>query len=506
MVHIPTNLPGVTIKKSKASKTNGQALKAQVIKMPQNKVPYRPVSIPVVSHVKPGINPMSLIKTINNPQIQIKKVQSLRGRGGLPQAVAVKRTGNPSPRPQSNITKPRPNFNPKGKVDLNIMAQANSILKRICNSTVGPQPQSSKSVSQLPPGIIVKQVKQINNTMKPNPKIPIRRLPLVMPPAKKKKPNPPPRTREVLTVELDDDDNSKPSNSPQWYVRPEDQESATSLEEKNNKEPETPNYIEITIEDSPIKPAPSKKTKEVDQDSINIEDSPYKGSGKNAQNEEAISSGEESTDGQRRKNPNSKKKLQYSKEADIDKREIASPSNERTLSSPNVIEIEIPPLEFEVPQITAVRTEAVSPEAESNDVIEILESPAKKKKKPSTVKPIPNPEAKQISVTDISSSPTQEKSDFHPTYQSFIDLCFKLENSEDMRKIVEKKIKTYYLQVPKEYTESEEFLEMVSSKIMSMKAGPEKMYLYIKDIVDELNLQRKMAKSIAAENEKKQGM
>ncbi|XP_048006138.1 death domain-associated protein 6-like [Leguminivora glycinivorella] len=40
---------------------------------------------------------------------------------------------------------------------------------------------------------------------------------------------------------------------------------------------------------------------------------------------------------------------------------------------------------------------------------------------------------------------------------------------------------------------------MVSSKITAMEAAPEKMYLYIKDIVDELNLQRKYMKQVPVE-------
>lgn len=495
MVHIPSHFSGITIKKSKP---NGQSLKPQQLPNPKvtNKAPFRAVSVPVLqaTQVKNKINPMSFVQTINNSQLQIKKI---RPANSTAQATAMKRTANPSPKTPHRVLKTAVNINPKGVANLNQIVQTTNLLKKIYKCS-NPIAQSSTSLSHLPPGITVKQVKHVNNTA-----VNVKRAiikPAIVPAAKKPKPNPPSSVGEVLTVELEDDDESSTSNnSPQWYMRPDDQKLGNSMEEENNKEPATPSFIEITIEDSPIKPAPSKTTKEIEDEScINIEESPMKGPEKDPLNEEKSSGSDEDQQAHPTGPPRSKKMLHYSKQGES--------SNKNT--SPNIIEIEIPPLEEEVAESTNTSQVAKNTvtEPDVNEIIEILESPAKKRRKQHTVKAIKDPEfAKNIEPVTESMQSATENTEFHPTYQRFIDLCFKLENSEDMKKIVEKKIKTYYLQVPKEYTESEEFLEMVSSKIMSMKAGPEKMYLYIKDIVDELNLQRKLAKAQAVEKEKEQG-
>lgn len=46
---------------------------------------------------------------------------------------------------------------------------------------------------------------------------------------------------------------------------------------------------------------------------------------------------------------------------------------------------------------------------------------------------------------------------------------------------------------------------MVLSKVSAMQAAPDKMYVYIKDVVDELNLQRKLAKQMPIQDAKPKG-
>lgn len=361
------------------------------------------------------------------------------------------------------------------------------------------KPKTTSSITNLPPGITVKRTTMVSDTKrkyiqmvsnsKSNKVISIKR-----------RPNKKPVVSTGEVVDLDDDDSPAPAGGPQWYLRPEEQnktdpdnskdkvsadenedetktkdlndKSNDKMETQNNKEPEPTTFIEITIEDSPIKP-PNKRKDEVGAElAITIEDSPVKPS--TAKKAQKSDDNEEKT---RKKQPHSKKRLKYPAQVT------------------NTVEIEIDPLP--VPD----NVEGANEQEENNDypIVEIEESPLKTVENLEASTP-QKPKSSSINIkskpqmTLLTSKPTSNE-EFHPVYQQFIELCFKLENSEDMVIIVDKKIKGYYRQVPKEYTESEAFVDMVAEKIISMKADPEKMYLYIKDVVDELNLQRKMAKT-----------
>ncbi|XP_039765595.1 uncharacterized protein MG328 [Pararge aegeria] len=286
---------------------------------------------------------------------------------------------------------------------------------------------------------------------------------------------------ELTTVELDDEDTYETGTaSPQWYLRPEDQakhvqsegkdndkasmevDSVPSMEDKNNKEPDITKYVEITIEDSPLKPVNSKHPDIGKELTITIEDSPVKPVSKPTRKNESDNEINEVVEDKQ-----SKKKLDYPK--------VSKNSQEN-----HVVEIEIDL--FDTSSLAESENKSVPALPQHKCTTETEKSHE------------PTGEDKVTKGKEIVS----EDDEFHPTYQKFIQMCFQLENTEDMKKIVEKKIKAYYRQCPKEYVESEEFIDMVSSKIVTMKASPEKMYLYIKDIVDELNLQRKITKSLVS--------
>ncbi|XP_045761642.1 daxx-like protein isoform X2 [Maniola jurtina] len=462
MVHIPTKLPGVTIKPTKSAPSsinkgllakpiviNTSKLKvtpinrvkpkatSQVIMVPiQNKIVRNDLkSVPSVKN-KTAINPLSIVQNLSKTQVAVKK---------LPSIVTVKKT------------------------------------KEI---------QGQKMLTKLPPSITIKPVHSANVTINPIQKagasgIHKRRIvgPKLKPP------------REMTTVEIDDEDTLESAKaSPQWYLRPEDQKEKAvkednydssmkvnksskepSMEEKNNKEPDTTKYVEITIEDSPLKPPVLSKHPDIGKElTITIEDSPVKPSAKAIKDVESDSEINEVNEDKQ-----SKKKLKY-------------PKTYKSSKENHVVEIEI---DLSEPS-SVIESENKSKPASPKHIQEETEKSPKQftgtekvnHSKKKVVKSAVIEQAKEIIIED---------DEFHPTYQKFIQMCFQLENTEDMKKIVEKKIKAYYRQCPKDYVESEEFIDMVSSKIVSMKASPDKMYLYIKDIVDELNLQRKMTKSVA---------
>ncbi|XP_030035594.2 daxx-like protein [Manduca sexta] len=288
---------------------------------------------------------------------------------------------------------------------------------------------------------------------------------------------------DVLTVELDDDEqpsNHECTNGPQWYLRPEEQNQSEKIEMKNNTEPQSSKFIEITIEDSPVKAV--NNTHQIGAEfAITIEDSPIK---LTAHKKKSTNGSDEENKGAHKK-PKTRKQLEYPKTV----------SNVN--STKNSVEIELEPLEVAMETVEANKNNAVQKDIMDNNLQ--LNS--------SQINSVPKNSAKTIDSKELeipclkTDNQTNRDTEFHPVYQNFIDLCFKLENSDDMKKIVEKKIKGYYRQVPKEYTESEEFIDMVSTKITSMKAGPERMYLYIKDVVDELNFKRKTFKPKVVTNQ-----
>lgn len=321
--------------------------------------------------------------------------------------------------------------------------------------------QGSKLLTNLPPGLTIKPVSQPSVSSKK------REINIYRP------------KKYESSVEIDEEESFQSSSgSPNWYLRPEDQgynmqpsyvdtdvlmgsNTDFSMEEHNNMEPDALKYVEIVIEDSPVK-HDNETRKEF---AITIEDSPVKPITRKAK---YIESNSDKLD----KTPLSKKKLQYPKDTNVEKQ---------------VVEIEI-----DICESNFNCNDSKEPICQNLNDQESEKS--EKKKDESLMKDISE------GIAQKESNEEQKKvcDEFHPEYQKFIDLCFELENSSDMNKIVDKKIKAYYKQCPKEYIESEEFIEMVSSKVTLIKASPEKMYLYIKDIVDELNLQRKMNKIFVA--------
>lgn len=483
MVHIPSKFPELTIKPTKgkgapsrlasksthpklAALSKGTALTMTKVKVrptlgrPSASSPVKVNGRPIQRPTVPGVPPNPTGKLVRNPlQLAIPQVTSRKAPGNRIMVNSPTTIMNKFINTQLKINKVPVTTNPN-------------------NLKYPIRVQNPRTLNQLPSDItIVKTVSQGCKRKMPS-------QPLLH--RKKQKQNMSSASTTLETVELDDDDLSQAStSSPQWYLRPEEQneendsnEPENSLESKNNAEPEgSSKMIEIIIEDSPIKVMQNKRTHEIGAElAITIDDSPIKA----VTDKDTLGSDGEKTVDDDQKTPRSKKKLNYPEETEV-------------TSDVATIEIEIEPMD---PKPKANNATTVNNCGMNDTVVEIFESPAKpiEGQQNSTPK---KDESKRPEITSKhveSLAQTSEDGEFHPIYQKFIDLCFKLENSDDMKKIVEKKIKAYYKQAPQEYTLSEDFIDMVSSKIISMQASPEKMYLYIKDIVDELNLQRKMAK------------
>ncbi|CAH0600662.1 unnamed protein product [Chrysodeixis includens] len=420
---------------------------------------------PAPKKSKPMPNAMVCIPSkLHEVTIKPAKINKTIPPKGIVRGVSIKTTVTIKNAQNQKVVKPQQlNINPlsirKVVKNPNQSSQSNVLPKTYGPAKVLKDPVkifNSATLTKLPPSITVRKTSQLTK----------RPILILNPPqgqkvlaAKKKAIK---LVQSVPTVELDDDE-SPVNPSHKWYIRPEEENQSCSLEQQNNNEPTEPKMIEITIEDSPIKAVHDKRTCEVGAElAITIEDSPNKPDANKADSP----SGSEDEKEVRRKESPRKKKLEYPKDGD----------DKKTM----LIEIDMP-LE-----------ETLNIVNKGNENVKSIQISNSDKKTPETSQKVETLEKTQ---NPIATTSKKDESEFHSVYQNFIDLCFKLEDSEDMTKIVEKKIKGYYRQVPKEYTESEEFIDMVSSKIMAMKASPDKMYLYIKDVVDELNMQRKIAKS-----------
>ncbi|XP_013166912.1 PREDICTED: uncharacterized protein LOC106117249 isoform X2 [Papilio xuthus] len=306
---------------------------------------------------------------------------------------------------------------------------------------------------------------------------------------------------EIPTVELDDDENtsSVDNSSPaQWYMRPEEQVEKNELEDENNSEPKAKDMIEITIEDSPVKPCPLEQAKN-DSLSITIEDSPIKVINKSSNKADIGSDSEQVTP----MSPNSKKKLEYPEaetsikvSMEIDNENVIE-SEPKEIEDRDVIELaDATKTKDKDGEINVDETVTSSADMEVNDTTQKDVSP----KKDNLVENSNEVENKSNNKDTMHVS-NESSGEFHSIFQEFMDLCLEIDKSEDMKTIIEKRIKTYSRQVPKEFVESELFLDMVSTKITLIKSESFKIYLHIKDIVDELKLHRTRKKTTPLLNE-----
>ncbi|KAJ8734656.1 hypothetical protein PYW08_013906 [Mythimna loreyi] len=491
MVCIPRKIHEVTIRPSKLSAVKpvpaSKGIQKTKVIPPVKGVPASKGQIPVARGISVGKS------VFNSKEITIVKAVPLaKKRTTITKAPSI--VSNPfagrnmvnGKAVQKNVVKPhlkvvkpvkiqKPStsnpkiFHVKGLDPLNINS-SNSAL-----SIKAIKIQNTKSLNNLPPSITVKKTIQSTN----QPIIYMKNTSQMFNSNLESK-----EVDEVQTVDLDDDEGNPTQAGPAWYIRPEEQTAEPSLEEKNNAEPEQTTMVEITIEDSPIKPL-NKRTCEIGAElAITIDDSPVKVSA----DKNASPSGSDDEETNTRV-PNSKKKLEYPKEAGNEGKETVE------------IEIDFP---YEVSLETNGNDNEKNDDNQEVSFVSVEQAPVELSKKHDSTEKDDSSKKENNSVQKNNSTVIEEKSktpsssvqsEFHNVYQSFIDTCLLLENSEDMKKIVERKIKAYYRQVPKEYTESEDFVDRVASKILAMKACPQRMYLYIKDIVDELNMQRKIAKT-----------
>lgn len=250
MVHIPSKLPGLTIKPTKPTPSN-------------NKAP--PPMKPVIIKTNLKVNPLNRSKaSITAVKVPIQNKMLFKNNAKIVPSPNKAITINPIPSIAQNLSKTQ------------VVLKKVVPLKRPRTAVEIKRPNV---LTGLPPSVTIKPV-STGVTFKPVQQLKIAPGSVVT--LKKRRIGPKRKEQsEVLTVELDDDDTPESATaSPQWYLRPEEQSkkeaplkkpkeakdknkdepsmqvdsTEPSMEEKNNKEPDTTKYFEITIEDSPLKP------------------------------------------------------------------------------------------------------------------------------------------------------------------------------------------------------------------------------------------------------------
>ncbi|XP_049789434.1 death domain-associated protein 6-like [Schistocerca nitens] len=75
--------------------------------------------------------------------------------------------------------------------------------------------------------------------------------------------------------------------------------------------------------------------------------------------------------------------------------------------------------------------------------------------------------------------------------EMFIMKCLKYDKSADMCKIIDAKVKKYYHACNAAYTSSETFKKLLQTRMELIDKDPKNLYVYIKEVVDELKLRGK---------------
>ncbi|XP_021925867.1 death domain-associated protein 6 isoform X2 [Zootermopsis nevadensis] len=74
-------------------------------------------------------------------------------------------------------------------------------------------------------------------------------------------------------------------------------------------------------------------------------------------------------------------------------------------------------------------------------------------------------------------------------FEKFLKLCWQNNKSPEMEKILQK-ARIYYLKTKPAYVSSQEFQDLVMCKMDAIIKGPSNIYVYIKDVVDEMKIRR----------------
>lgn len=93
------------------------------------------------------------------------------------------------------------------------------------------------------------------------------------------------------------------------------------------------------------------------------------------------------------------------------------------------------------------------------------------------------------------------KPNINPAFQGLLDACRKAEKSEDMERLIDKKLIKYYENVHPDFINSKSFCKSVKLVTEEILKNPQFVYLKLKNIVEELNARRKSKVAVVTNEE-----
>lgn len=146
------------------------------------------------------------------------------------------------------------------------------------------------------------------------------------------------------------------------------------------------------------------------------------------------------------------------------------------------------------------------PEKEETSVLDLTESPERKKDQPHKQQEELQAESSSANAKSVNKVNTEspaaaqndkpaEPAPLEPEYEELIKTCREAEPSADMEKLIDSKLIKYYYSVHPDFVKSKGFRKSIKNVIERIKAQPEFVYCNIKTIIEELKARRKTNKN-----------
>lgn len=95
----------------------------------------------------------------------------------------------------------------------------------------------------------------------------------------------------------------------------------------------------------------------------------------------------------------------------------------------------------------------------------------------------------------------EEKTEINVTFQALLDACRKADPTEDMEKLINKRLIKYYQSVHPDFVNSKSFIKDVKATIAEIEKQPKTVYIQVKHILEELNVRRKCSQTVVTNEE-----
>lgn len=98
--------------------------------------------------------------------------------------------------------------------------------------------------------------------------------------------------------------------------------------------------------------------------------------------------------------------------------------------------------------------------------------------------------------------PKIEKTPLNEAFMNLLDACRTADRTNDMEKLINRKLIRYYQGVHADFVNSKSFCKTVLAVAADIRSDPSLVYMKISDILEELNIRRKSCETVASDEEK----